>query len=269
MGSASSRMSASPALVHPASSSDASTVSTSTSTLSTSTSTLQESSPQIKASIPQPERPPTPPITSPIDLKLDKGKGKEVVDDKEEGEISEDETLPEHHAKPPSVSSINTPFSGRTAYDSYRPQHQPREVSQSHHLPQYPRPNQHTQPRQRIHPSQSPQQMHFPQGSRPIHATQQTQHDPNKSNHRQHASKLSNGSSQAPISPKTGETSSVHDATGPANPLPLSGPITATQPRPTSVSTQSSPEDSLALPSSKFFSPSLSRYTQLTRSSHD
>jgi hypothetical protein len=249
MGSASSRMSANPALVHPGRASDASTVSTSTSTVSTTASTIQPSTTSTNDAVYEPARIDTPPDTPPIvSMKLDKGKGKEIVEDKEEGEISDDETLPIHITKSPSISSTKRSSPARPAYDSYRPPSRPRGTSQLQYPPQYPR-SQPTQSTPRMHQSQSPQQLHFPQQPQPIHFAQ---HEQNGLHYQQHVSRLSNGSAlKSPISPKTIEaTPDIHTPIQ-ATPVPINDQLTS--PKSTSAAlTQSPPEDSLALPSSKF-----------------
>ena len=253
MGSASSRMSANPALVHPGRASDASTVSTSTSTVSTTASTTQQSTTSTNDAVYEPARINTPPDTPPIvAMKLDKGKGKEIVEDKEEGEISDDETLPIHITKSPSISSTKRSSPARPAYDSYRPQPRPRGSSQ----PQYPR-SHPTQSTPRMHQSQSPQQLHFPQQPQPIHFAQ---HGQNGLHYQQHVSRLSNGSAlKSPISPKTIEaTPDIHTPIQ-ATPVPINDQ--STSPKPTSAAlTQSPPEDSLALPSSKFINTIARKY---------
>lgn len=255
MGSASSRMSASPVLVHSGRASDASasTVSTSTSTVSISTSTVGQALPSKNDTTPQPECPSTPPDTPPIvSMKLDKGKGKEIVEDKEEGEISEDETLPIHVAKPssPSISSTKK-SSPRPAYDSYRPQARPRGSSQAQYPPQYPRPIRSISPTRRMHQSQSSQQIQFPQQSQPVHFAQPDQSDQNGQRFQQHISKLSNGSPhRSPISPKTVEA--LSGSRSPMSVKPVTSDDQPMVPIPTPASTTSSPpENSLALPSSK------------------
>lgn len=249
MGSASSRMSANPALVHPGRASDASTVSISTSTVSTTASTTQQSTTSTNDAVYEPARIATPPDTPPIvTMKLDKGKGKEIVEDKEEGEISDDETLPIHITKSPSISSTKRSSPARPAYDSYRPQPRPRGSSQPQYPPQYPR-SHPTQSTPRMHQSQSPQQLHFPQQPQPIHFAQ---HGQTGLHYQQHVSRLSNGSAlKSPISPKTIEA--IPDIHIPiqATPVPINDQLTS--PKSTSAAlTQSPPEDSLALPSSKF-----------------
>jgi hypothetical protein len=253
MGSASSRMSANPALVHPGRASDASTASTSTSTstvtASTSTSTIQQSSTSTNDAISESVRIATPPDTPPIvTMKLDKGKGKEIMEDKEEGEISEDETLPIHIAKPPSISSTKRSSPARPAYDSYRPQHRPRGSSQPQYPPQYPR-SQPPQPTHRMHQSQSPQQLQFQQQSQPNHLAQHGQNGHHYQ--QQHISRLGNGSTlKSPISPKTVETIPGIHTPIQAKPVPIND--RSTSPKATTATfTQSPPEDSLALPSSK------------------
>jgi hypothetical protein len=256
MGSASSRMSANPALVHPGRASDASTVSTSMSTVSTSTSTFQPSSTSTNDAVYEPARIATPPDTPPIvTMKLDKGKGKEIVEDKEEGEISDDETLPIHITKSPSISSTKKSSPPRPAYDSYRPQSRSRGSSQLQYPPQYPR-SQPTQSTPLMHQSQSPQQLHFPQQPQPIHFAQ---HGQIGSHYQQHISRLSSGTAlKSPISPKTVEaTPDIHSPLQ-ATPVPINDQSTS---KPTSAaSTQSPPEDSLALPSSKFINTIVHKY---------
>jgi hypothetical protein len=248
MGSVSSRMSANPALVHPGRASDASTVSTSTSTVSTTASTIQPSNTSTNDVNSDPARIATPPDTPPIvTMKLDKGKGKEIVEDKEEGEISDDETLPVHITKSPSISSTKRSSPARPAYDSYRPQSRPRGSSQPQYPPQYPR-SQPTQSTPRMHQSQSPQQLHFPQQPQPIQFAQHGQPGPH---YQQHISRLSNGSAlKSPISPKTIEATPDINTPIQATRVPINDQLTS--PNPTSAAlTQSPPEDSLALPSSK------------------
>ena len=248
MGSASSRMSANPALVHPGRASDASTVSTSTSTVSTTASTVQPSSTSTNDAVYEPARITTPPETPPIvTMKLDKGKGKEIVEDKEEGEISEDETLPVHIATSPSISSTKRSSPARPAYDSYRPQSRPRGSSQLQYPPQYPN-FQSTQSTARMHQSQSPQRLHFPQQPQPIHFAQNGH---NGHHHQHHVSQLGNGSAlKSPISPKTIEAITGIHTTIQATPVPIHDQSLSPKPT-TSALTQSPPEDSLALPSSK------------------
>jgi len=248
MGSASSRMSANPALVHPGRASDASTVSTSTSTVSTTASTVQQSSTSTTGAGYEPARITTPPDTPPIvTMKLDKGKGKEIVEDKEEGEISEDETLPIHIAKSPSVSSTKKSSPARPAYDSYRPPSRPRGSSQLQYPPQYPN-FQPTQSTPRMHQSQSPQRLHFPQQPQPIHFAQHEQHG---HHHQHHVSQFRNGSAlKSPISPKTVEAVPGIHSPIQTTPVPINSQ--SISPKPTTPAlTQSPPEDSLALPSSK------------------
>jgi hypothetical protein len=256
MGSASSRMSANPALVHPGRASDASTVSTSTSTVSTTASTIQPSTTSTNDAVYEPARINTPPDTPIVTMKLDKGKGKEIAEDKEEGEISDDETLPIHIAKSPSISSTKRSSPARPAYDSYRPQPRPRGSSQPQYPPQYPR-SHPTQSTPRMHQSQSPQQLHFPQQPQPIHFAQ---HGQNGLQYQQHVSRLSNGSAlKSPISPKAIEaTPDIHTPIQ-ATPVPINDQ--STSPKPTSAAlTQSPPEDSLALPSSKFIKTIVRKY---------
>lgn len=259
MGSASSRMSANPALVDHGRASDASTVSTATSTVSTSPSTSQQSSTSINDETSEPAHVATPPDTPPIvTMKLDKGKAKEIVEDKEEGEISEDETLPVHVAKPPSISSSSTKNSppARPAYDSYRPQHRPRDSSQVQYSTQYPR-SQPTQSTHRTHQSQSPQQLHSSQQPQPMHFPQQ---GPNGHHYQQHTSSLGHVSAlKSPIYPKTVEA--IRDTRTSTQTTHVQIDDHSLTPKPTTAAlTQSPPEDSLALPSSKSINNIMCKY---------
>ena len=241
-------MSANPALVHPGRASDASTVSTSTSTVSTTASTIQPPSPSTNNADYETSRIATPPDTPPIvKMKLDKGKEKEIVEDKEEGEISDDETLPVHIAKSPSISSTKKSSPPRPAYDSYRPPTRPRGASQLQYPSQYPR-SQPTQSTPRMHQSQSPQQLHFPQQPQPTHFAQ---HGKIGHHYQQHVSQLGNGSVlKSPISPKTVEAIPGIHTPILATPVLINGQ--SISPKPTTPAlTQSPPEDSLALPSSR------------------
>jgi hypothetical protein len=129
-----------------------------------------------------------------------------------------------------------------------RDQPRPRGSSQPQYPPQYPR-SQPPQPTHRMHQSQSPQQLHFQQQSQPIHLAQHGQNGHHYQ--QQHISRLGNGSTlKSPISPKTVEAMPGIHTPIQATPVPIND--RSISPKATTATlTQSPPEDSLALPSSK------------------
>lgn len=242
MGSASSRMSANPALVH--SSEEASSPSTgTTSSVIPEPALAHESDLSINNQTSESEHvsPPTQALDhniSPVKLDKGKGKAKQIMDDKEEGEISDDEVDALHvpqHASPPATRKSSV---GKVHYDSYRPT--PRGSSRPPNGSQSPKSfHPPSQPRQYKQQSQSPLQMQFPQ---------HTHHG----QHHRHVSRVSGDLSHKSSLPlRSSPVASTSQTPLPAKPVFINDQtMTPEVNQPLAVVESSPPEDSLALPSS-------------------
>jgi hypothetical protein len=244
MGSASSRMSASPALDH---SIERASNQSSDITLSISPEpTFTDESKLIDNQTSElnhvsPARQVLDHAISPI--KLDKGKGKQIMIDKEEGEISEEEEgqISEDEAGPRRTIQHASPLStrsssgGKVHYDSYRPT--PRGSSRPHRGSQSPKSFQaSTQPRQQKQHSLSPLQMQFPQYGQ----------------NQQQITRLGGNSLQkSPLTPRFPAAASTSHTPLPARPVTINGQTMTPEPNPLAKIESSPPEDSLALPSSE------------------